>query len=279
MGKENKQKAKKGKSNKEMIITAIIVLVIIAIVAGIGIALAKSQGQVTKLTFKDAVSIETIQKLNGKKVTITGYMSTLSPLDGKFIYLMNLPYQSCPFCVPNTTNLANTIAVYAKNGNKIGFTDKPVTVEGTIVLGDFTDEFEYKYNYKIQDAVVKEADIDQLSQNIKLYSAISQEGLVGEILNLVTQTDYNIYYEYYGVPVEELEPVDISRIDYCITKLSSISKTDYADVIENLKKLKEINEFTNPNVENKNYAENAAKRQDIDDIYNFISEWMNKYSL
>ena len=57
------------------------------------------------LSFSQANSVEAMQKLDGQEVNIIGYMSTLSPITGNFMYLMNLPYQSCPFCVPNTTQL------------------------------------------------------------------------------------------------------------------------------------------------------------------------------
>ena len=52
--------------------------------------------EVTKLKFKNTNSDSYINSLDGKMVSITGYLSTLSPLDGKFAYLMNMPYQSCP---------------------------------------------------------------------------------------------------------------------------------------------------------------------------------------
>ena len=50
------------------------------------------------LSFSQANSVEAMQKLDGQEVNIIGYMSTLSPITGNFMYLMNLPYQSCPFC-------------------------------------------------------------------------------------------------------------------------------------------------------------------------------------
>ena len=53
--------------------------------------------QAQKLSFAESASIETLTSLDGKTVTLTGYMATLSPLSGEYIYLMNLPYQSCPF--------------------------------------------------------------------------------------------------------------------------------------------------------------------------------------
>ena len=75
--------------------------------------------EVTELSFAKANSIEEIEELDGKKVAIIGYMSTLSPINGEFMYLMNMPYQSCPFCVPNTTQLSNTLAVYSKDGKAL----------------------------------------------------------------------------------------------------------------------------------------------------------------
>jgi len=281
----NKKKSKKETKksfldNKKVIIPIVSIIVIIVIIS---IALMREDGEandgVTKLSFKESVSMDTINSLNGKKVMMTGYMSTLSPLDGKYIYLMNLPYQSCPFCIPNTTTLSNTIAIYAKSGNSFSFTDKPITVEGTLVTGNFTDGFGYNYKYKIENATIKDADIDKLSQNIKMYSAISQDGLLQEILSLVMQTDANIYYDEYGFNPEELKEVSISDIDICISKLSAISKTDYNDLIDNLKKLKEINEVVNKNIADKKYEENKAKQEDIYNIYDFIGRWINKYEL
>ena len=62
---------------------------------------------VTKLSFKAASGYDYLKTLDGTLVTISGYMATSSPVDGSFMFLMNLPYQSCPFCVPNTSQLSN----------------------------------------------------------------------------------------------------------------------------------------------------------------------------
>ncbi len=107
---------------------------------------------VARLTFADAIDVGTIQKLSGKTVEIVGYMATLSPVSGKYMYLMNLPYQNCPYCVPNTQQLSNTIAVYAKEGDTFKFYDGPINVTGTLETGDFKDEYGYTYGYRIADA-------------------------------------------------------------------------------------------------------------------------------
>ena len=89
-------------------------------------------GEITgnTLSFSQANSVEDMQKLDGKQVNIIGYMSTLSPINGSFMYLMNLPYQSCPFCVPNTTQLSNTMEVYPKKNKKFADDGWAVWIDG-----------------------------------------------------------------------------------------------------------------------------------------------------
>lgn len=266
-----------------IIISSIVAIAVIAILMVLlindGNNTINAANKVTKLSFKQSVSVETIDSLNGKTVSMTGYMSTLSPLDGTFMYLMNLPYQSCPFCIPNTNTLSNTIAIYAKKGKKFEFTDNPITITGTLVTGDFNDEFGYDYTYKIIDATVKNADVDELSKNVRIYSAVSSDGLLQEILMLVSQTDLNVFYELYEVSPEDLQEVSIADIDKCINKLSAISKEDYADLIESLKGLKEINEVINENIANNDYEKNIDMGEAMDEAYYAIGDWLNKYEL
>lgn len=135
----------------------------------------------TALKFTDAVSLETLTALDGKTVSIVGYMATLSPLSGKFLYLMNMPYQSCPFCVPNTTQLANTMAVYAPEGQTFGYTDQAIRVTGTLRIEDYTDEYGYVYNYRIADASYEIVDLAALSEDYALWQSIASDGVVAEI--------------------------------------------------------------------------------------------------
>ena len=111
----------------------------------------------------DSASLDTLKSLDGKRVTITGYMATLSPLSGEYIYLMNMPYQSCPFCVPNTNQLSNTMAVYAASGSKFEFTDRPVQISGVMRVQDKVDDYGYSYNYYIDDASYTAVDLSSVS--------------------------------------------------------------------------------------------------------------------
>ena len=181
----------------------IAVLLLLALCASLlaGCGSGDADAAATVLRFNSATDIEEINTLNGRKVTIDGYMATMSPVSGKFMYLMNLPYQSCPFCVPNTTELANTMAVYAPEGKKFGYTEQAIRVTGTMQTGDFVDEYGYVYNYRIVDATYEEIDLSQVSEQYALWQAIAADGLVNAVndmlnyLHFVSQwTEYTSGY-------------------------------------------------------------------------------------
>ena len=139
------------------------------------------KAEAVTLSFAQSASIETIQSLKGKAVTITGYMATLSPLEGDYIYLMNLPFQSCPFCVPNTQQLANTMAVYAAKGVKFDYTDRPVKITGKMDVGQYTDEYGYEYNYRLVDASYEIVDLSEVSEDYALYQSLAEDGVVADV--------------------------------------------------------------------------------------------------
>ena len=136
---------------------------------------------VTEISFGDTVSFESIEILNGQKVSIIGYMATISPISGKYMYLMNMPYQSCPFCLPNTTQLSNTMAVYAPDGKTFDYTDQAIRITGTMIIEDMVDEFGYTYNYRIADASYEIVDLSTVSEDYALWQAIATDGIVTEL--------------------------------------------------------------------------------------------------
>ena len=136
------------------------------------------------LSFSASNDIKELQSLDGQRVTIVGYMATMSPISGAFMYLMNLPYQSCPFCVPNTAQLANTMAVYAPSGKKFDFTDQAIRVTGTLRVEDYSDEFGYEYNYRIVDASYTVVDLSSIRSDYALWTALASEGITSEIYGM-----------------------------------------------------------------------------------------------
>ena len=160
----------------------------------------------TPISFKAALSYDYLKELNGKAVTIKGYMATnSSPLDGSYIYLMNLPYQSCPYCIPNTNQLANTMTVYAPAGKNFGYTDQAIQVSGILEVTDspeqfFNDLYGYEFNFRIVDAVYEVVD----DSNSK-FNELAKNGIYEEISQMYDYLSFVTYWYSYTVTFKEGE--------------------------------------------------------------------------
>ena len=157
----------------------------------------------TKLSFKSAASYDYLKTLNGQPVTISGYMATSSPVDGSFMFLMNLPYQSCPFCVPNTSQLSNTMEVYPKKGDSFAYTNQAITVVGTLVVADsedepFTDMYGYEFTCKLVDATYTVIRAEELSDKMALWQKIAKADVVNDMYSMYNYLHFvctwNTYY-------------------------------------------------------------------------------------
>lgn len=158
----------------------------------------------TKLSFKSASSYDYLKTLDGQKVTINGYLATSSPVDGSFIFLMNLPLQSCPFCVPNTTELSNTMEVYPKKGQKFEYTNQAVRVVGTLEVAKdknnpFTDLYGYQFNFKIVDATYTILKADDLSGDMALWQKLSSTDVVNDIYKMYDYVHFTCSWNTYLV--------------------------------------------------------------------------------
>ena len=237
-----------------------------------------SSGSGQLLSFSQAQSVKEMEKLDGKTVSIIGYMSTLSPISGSFMYLMNLPYQSCPFCVPNTTQLANTMAVYAKSADGFEFTDRAIQVTGVLEFGDYTDEFGYEYSYRIKDATYTVLDTDDLDPKIKLWQQLASTDVIAEIYQMYEYVNFLCFWPTYTAQFEGgsdyLYPNDAiyfyqtegaqynygyqpGYFDSLIAKVESVSKTDFTALVENIRKAEALAAEAIAELEAENYTQVA----------------------
>ncbi len=228
---------------------------------------------ITTLKFKNTNSDDIINSLNGKQVSITGYLSTLSPLNGEFAYLMNMPYQSCPFCVPGTSAISNTLTIIAGNNGKIEFTDQPVTATGTLEVGSFTDDFGYEYGVRLNNVTVNKADVDKLSDSIKQYNLLAENGVVGNIYNSIMTVDEAVFYEYYEI--SEPEKILLDGIKFTKSSLEGYnSKGDYNSLVNLMDDLIELANKVNEDIENKDYSNFSNYQQTLQNLYYIFSDWM-----
>lgn len=260
----------------------------------------------TALKFTDAVSLETLTALDGKTVSIVGYMATLSPLSGKFLYLMNMPYQSCPFCAPNTTQLANTMAVYAPEEQTFGYTDQAIRVTGTLRIEDYTDEYGYVYNYRIADASYEIVDLAALSEDYALWQSIASDGVVAEInsmfdyLHFLCQwTEYQsgytdddgsevVYFLYPGdveMYLQDTGPYGYAQEageDYfpgLIERIRAISANDLEDLVTIVESAQQVAATALSELRAGNYTyDSAADKYALQKNEELYNAWYDAYS-
>lgn len=217
----------------------------------------KKDSGATTISFAKATSIEEMKKLDGKPVEIIGYMSTLSPISGKFMYLLNLPYQNCPFCEPNSTTLSNTIAVYAPDGKKFEFTDRLIRVTGTLEFGEYTDEYGFNYSYRINDAAYEVVNTSEMSDHLKLWQNLASTDVISEVYAMYDYINFICFWGTYTAKFtggeDYLYPSDLEiflfeegsqyhygyvdgYFDSLIATIEEVDKTAFKALTDNIRK-------------------------------------------
>jgi len=274
------QKRRKEEKIKKIIKWLVIVLVIVGVVV-LGVfesnkkVFTENEQGITNIKFKSTASEKEIEELNGKKVSITGYLSTLSPLNGEFAYLMNLPYQNCPYCIPGSSQITNTLAIFAKDNEKIEFTDLPVTVLGELEIGNFTDDFGYQYSVRLKDVTVSNADIDLLSENIRKYNVLAENGVLANLYECITNAENVIYSNSF-----DLKPIDIGQIEKTRNEVKQYnSKDEYKSLIVILNGLEALCKKVNGYIENNEYDKIKNSQNQLRIIYSSFSNWISEGEL
>lgn len=247
----------------------------------------KDEANATKLSFKEALEYDYLKTLDGKQVTISGYMATSSPVDGSFMFLMNLPYQSCPFCVPNTSQLSNTMEIYPQKGDSFPYTSQAIRVVGTLEVSEsvdkpFTDMYGYEFNFKIVDATYKIIKAEELSAEMALWQKIASTDVVNEIYAMYDYVYFlcawNTYYVksytdsngntqpgYYLYPSDAKELIcgDNKQFNYgfkegyfesIIAKIEAVDKEAFADLVANIRKANALADKAYAELEAGNYT-------------------------
>ena len=246
-----------------------------------------TRGDAIKLSFKSSPDYSYLKSIDGKTVTINGYIATSSPVDGSFIFLMNLPYQSCPFCVPNTSQLSNTMEVYPKNGESFTYTTQAIKVVGKLEVSPsedepFTDMYGYEFCCKIVDATYTIIQAEELSGTVALWQKIANTDVVNDIYQMYEYVNFlcawntyfvNSYTDASGKLVAGyyLYPSDAERFVYndgaqynygykegyfdaIVNKIEAVDKEAFADLVANVRKAEALAQKALAELENKNYT-------------------------
>ncbi len=255
------------------------------------------------LTFKSTLSYDYLKELDGKNVCINGYLATSSPVDGSFIFLMNMPYQSCPFCVPNTTELSNTIEVYPKQGKKFSYTASAVKVKGTLAVAPkdqpFSDPFGYTFSFKIVDATYDILTSNDMGADFGVWEKFSQSGVIDELYKMYDYVDFvckwneyfvNSYTDsngtvqpgYYLWASDAKNYLEKGNMKYgtsedyfsnLIAKIEAIDKDAFAPLISNIREAETLAKKAYAKLYNKEYTyttQYVEKFGTTDNIYTII---------
>lgn len=234
-----------------------------------------------QIRFSDLVSLKDLEEYNNKTVTAIGYLSPITSYDGSFAYLMNLPYQTCPYCLPSDTKITNTIAIFAKNGKQIDFTEAAIMVRGTLKLESYTDAYGYSYNYRIIDATIEEADTSELGEKIVLYNKLAEKEILTRLMDTLYWVDENVYYDEYTANGDyyEREIVDLTNLESVITDLESFEPEEVSILKSVANKLKEIAIETNKLLEEENYDKILEYKERTLQLFYDVGDWMSLYEL
>lgn len=264
-----------------------------------------STDDVTKLSFKSASGYDYLKTLDGKPVSISGYMATSSPVNGSFMFLMNLPYQSCPFCVPNTSQLSNTMEIYPKKGDSFAYTTQAIQVVGILEVCEdvnepFTDLYGYEFCCKIVDATYTIIKAEDLSANMALWQKIADSDVVNDIykmydyvnflcawdtysVNSYTDIDGNLVKGYYlwASDAERYIYTDGAQFNYgykegyfdsIVSKIEKVDKEAFSDLVANVRKAEALAQKALAELENGNYTYEYKYVEKFDN-------WDNVYKL
>lgn len=242
---------------------------------------------VAHLSFKAASGYDYLKTLDGMPVSISGYMATSSPVDGSFMFLMNLPYQSCPFCIPNTSQLSNTMEIYPKKGESFAYTTQAIRVVGILEVAPspnkpFTDMYGYEFCCKIVDATYTIIKAEELSDDMALWQGLASTDVVSEIYKMYDYVNFlcawNTYfvnsytdqngvqqpgYYLYASDAENSIYTDGAQYNYgykagyfdsIVRQIEGVDKTAFADLVANIRKAETLAQKALAELENKNYT-------------------------
>ena len=264
-----------------------------------------------KLSFKSAPDFDYLKSIDGKTVTISGYMATSSPVDGSFIFLMNLPYQSCPFCVPNTSQLSNTMEVYPKKNKTFDYTAQAIKVTGTLMVAPsedefFTDRYGYEFNFKIVDATYSVLTSEEMSSDLALWQKLAESDVINDVYKMYDYVNFlcawNTYFVntyvnsngetvkgYYLYPTDALNYVtkDGAQFNYgykdgyfngIVNKIEAIDKTAFADLVANVRRAEALAENALNELNSGNYTSSYQYLEKFDN-YDYVYTLTNGEAL
>lgn len=236
-----------------------------------------SDSTVHELNF--SMSKEEIEELDGKTVSIIGYMSLVTPIDN-LIYITRYPIESHPETAEGTMTLINAFAVNLKEElPEEQYTTQVIKITGKLVCGKFTDDYSYYYTYRIEDATFELATEEEIPENIIPYYTMEKNNYVFHMYDILSCIDFYVNYEEFDENKEFKKDETIDFFNYQETRdaVSALEGEDYELYIEIWDGANALIEKINDNITEGKYQENKNLHEETDVLYEKFETLMNGY--
>lgn len=233
--------------------------------------------EIHDISFRQFNNINDVKQYDGKRVRIMGYVSPMT-YGVSYIYLTSKPYATDIF----VEGEYSSIAVYSKDGKIIPHSNYPVYVTGDLVFGDFEDTQGNKYKYRIENAEVVNATLEQVEGLVEKYYILAQDNILNGLNNVLGQMDKMIYYDEYkemGYEESFLEAVDIASIDALSQRVEQYNDETYDTVGQVLTNLKTMANELNELLEKKDYDKFVEYKEKFEEIYYNFYYYIREFSV
>lgn len=249
---------------KALILIPILCLVMVAVCGGLAYSIAQ-QNKLTSIEYNSTLLSE-LQKADGKQVTITGYLSMMSPLDESYGYLMFEPFDPNPHGKSSSTVVTDTVTVYPPLGQKLPYTEKCITVTGTITYKEMQQDSSGKsYPFYLTDCTYEvcspNADIEEYNYGMEV-SAIS------DLDSWITEM-------YSGM----LSPESAEKIDSALKEaavISSLNGKECPSIEKLISVVSDFNDTYNTWVESNPEEVSDELSEAYNSVGNFMKSWLEK---
>jgi hypothetical protein len=262
-----------------------IIALLLILVLSAGISACGNETEIAVIHFSDLMDAnynptQKMISLDKEQVKLNCFMASQSPLDGSFVYAVNLPYISCPYCaIDQGSVIINAIPIMAGKLGKIEFTDRPVTVTGRLEIASKTDVFGYTSPYRIFADKIEEADFSKLSDNMKDYMMLANDGVMNEIYTYLGTVSSAYYAFYYNENLELIAEVDLEAFRKTLESLKSYGIESYKPLIMIMEEYYTITERYNGIVLSKKYDDLKTIESDVGQLFDRFDAWNYEMSI
>lgn len=166
------------------------------------------------------------------------------------------------------------MAVYAKKNSSFKYTDKAISVTGTLKFGNYTDDFGYVYNYRIENATYSEIDTSNMSDTLRLWQSFASTGLLQDIQAMYEYVNFVCFWYTYTAKFtsgeDYLYPSDAVNFikndgtqynygyvpgyfDDLVTRIEAVDKEAFSELVQNIRDAEALAGSALSELENKNY--------------------------